>query len=203
MLKTEYPLKTEVRPSQREMKKLLYLQNIRSLGANFDELYIERENLKIKPRFLIVTKAWLREFSNLNIFCQDGWKSIETCNQKSQRGGGVAVFSTEQYYFTIIKKTSHQNLQIINVKTNVPKWKKLLITAIYKAPKINASQFVDILMNHLFEIGEESKTSHIVCGDFNIDIAGESDRKQNLIQNLNALGFELANNPEDFARLSQ
>ena len=47
---------------------------------------------------------------------------------------------------------------------------KLLITAKYKAPKMNASQFVDILMNHLFEIGEKSKTSHVVCGDFNTDI---------------------------------
>ena len=58
-------------------------------------------------------------------------------------------------------------------------------------------------MNHLFEIGEESNTNHIVCGDFNIDIAGESDRKQNLIQNLHAIGFELANNPKDFKRVSQ
>ena len=57
----------------------------------------------------------------------------------------------------------------------------------------------DILMNHLFEIGEQSKTNHIVRGDFNIDIAVESDRKLNRIQNLHALGFELAN----FTRLSQ
>ena len=80
---------------------------------------------------------------------------------------------------------------------------KILITVIYKAPKMNALEFVDTLMNPLFEIGEESKTKHIVCGDFNIDIAGESDRKQNLIRNLHALGFELANNPKDFTRVSQ
>ena len=185
------------------MEKLLYLQNIRSLGANFDELNIELENLNIKPQFLIVTETWLREYSNLNIFCQDRWKSIETCNQKSERGGGVAVLSTEQNYITTIKKTSHQNLQILTVKANIPKWKKILITVIYKAPKMNAFEFVDTLMNHLFEIQEESNTKHIVCGDFNIDIAGESDRKQNLLQNLQALGFELANNPKDFTRVSQ
>ena len=38
-------------------------------------------------------------------------------------------------------------------------------------------------MKHLIEIGEESNTDHIVCGDFNLDIAGGSDRKQNLSQN--------------------
>ena len=58
-------------------------------------------------------------------------------------------------------------------------------------------------MNHLFEIREESNTKHILCDDFNIDIAGESHRKQNLIQNLHALRFQLANNPKDFKRVSQ
>ena len=80
---------------------------------------------------------------------------------------------------------------------------KKLITVIYKAPKMNAFEFVDRLMNYLFEIREESNTKLIVCGDFNIDIAGESDRKKNFIQNLHALGFELANSPKDFTRVSQ
>ena len=68
---------------------------------------------------------------------------------------------------------------------------------------MNAFEFVDILMNHLIEIGEESKTNDIVCGDFNLEVQDESDRKQNLMQNLNALGHELANNPNDFTRVSQ
>ena len=68
---------------------------------------------------------------------------------------------------------------------------------------MNAFEFVDTLRNHLFEIREESNTKRIVCGDFNIDIVDESNRKQNLIQNLHALGFELANNPKDFTRVSQ
>ena len=42
---------------------------------------------------------------------------------------------------------------------------------------MNAFEFVDILANPLFEIGEQSKTNHTVCGDFNIDIAGEPDEK--------------------------
>ena len=81
--------------------------------------------------------------------------------------------------------------------------KKVLITVIYKAPKMNAFEFVDTLMNYLFEIREKSNPKHFVCGDFNVDIAGVSDRKLNLIQNLHALGFELADNPKDFTRVSQ
>ena len=68
---------------------------------------------------------------------------------------------------------------------------------------MNAFEFVDTFMNHLIEIREESSTKHIVWGDFIIDIAGESDRKLNFIQNLHALGFEHANNPKDFTRVSQ
>ena len=98
------------------MEKLLYLQNIRSLRANFDELNIELEILNIKPQFLIVTETWLREYSNPKIFCQDRWKSIESCNWKSDRVGGVAGLSTEQNYISTIKKTSHQKLQILTVK---------------------------------------------------------------------------------------
>ena len=35
--------------------------------------------------------------------------------------------------------------------------KKLLITVIYKAPKMNAFEFFDTLKNHLFEIGEKKQ----------------------------------------------
>ena len=52
------------------MEKLLYSQNIRSLGATFDELNVELEVLNIKSLFLIVIKTWLREYQTLNIFCQ-------------------------------------------------------------------------------------------------------------------------------------
>ena len=68
---------------------------------------------------------------------------------------------------------------------------------------MNAFEFSDTLKNHLFEIGEKSNTNHIVCGDFNIGIAVKSDRKQNLTLILLALGFELANNPNEFTRKSQ
>ena len=65
---------------------------------------------------------------------------------------------------------------------------------------MNHFEFVDIVMNQLFKIGEEIKTNQIDCGDFNTAIMGESDQKQNLIQSLHALVFELANNPKDFLR---
>ena len=113
--------------------------------------------------------------------------SIQTSTSSAKTGGsllkhelenqkGAAVWkSLVRNYFTAIKKTCDQNIQILTVKTNVPKWKKNLITVIYKAPKMNAFEFVGTLMNHLFEIREESNTKHIVCGVFNIDIADESD----------------------------
>ena len=91
-----------VRSNKREKENLLYLQNIRSLGANFGELNVELDFSKIKPRFLIVTEKWLHEYSILNIFRQSRWKSIETCNRNAQRDGGVAVLSTEQNYITTI-----------------------------------------------------------------------------------------------------
>ena len=67
-----YLLKTAVRSNQREIEKLLYLQNIRSLGANFDELNIEFKNLNIKPQFLIEQKHGCVSF-------QTSTSSAKTC----------------------------------------------------------------------------------------------------------------------------
>ena len=78
------------------MEELLNLQNNRSLGTIFDEVNAELEILIIKPRFLIAKETWLREYSDLNIFIQGRWKSIDTY--------GVAVLCTEQHYVTLIKK---------------------------------------------------------------------------------------------------
>ena len=108
---------------------MLYLQSIRSLGAKFDELNVEHEILNIKPRFLFVTETWLRKYSKLNIFCQDKWKSIEKRNGKAESGGGVAALNAQQSRFSTNK--TNQKLQILTVKTNVPKWKKLDYTLIY------------------------------------------------------------------------
>ena len=85
------------------MEKMLYLQSIRSLGANFDELNVEQEILNIQPRFLIVTETWLLKYSKLNIFCQDKWKSVEKRNQKAESGGGVAALSAQQNCFSTKK----------------------------------------------------------------------------------------------------
>ena len=53
----------------------------------------------------------------------------------NQRGRGDAVFSTEQNCITIIKTTSHEKLQVLTVKTNVPKLKKHLIAVILRHQK--------------------------------------------------------------------
>ena len=64
------------------MEKLLYLQNLLSLAATFDEPNVELEILNNRPRFLILTETWLRECSNFNITWQDRWKSIEKFHRK-------------------------------------------------------------------------------------------------------------------------
>ena len=42
---------------------LLFLQNIRSLDANYDELMVTFEANQIMPRLLALTETWLKDYS--------------------------------------------------------------------------------------------------------------------------------------------
>ena len=67
---------------------------------------------------------------------------------------------------------------------------------------MNAFKFDGIILNHLFDIGGQSKNNHIVYDNFNTGISFESDEKQDSLQNLQASGFDLANKPNDNTRVS-
>ena len=60
---------------------LLFLQNIRSLGANYDEFIATFEANQIMPPLLALTETWLKDYSNNQLFCNESLQNIVTCNR--------------------------------------------------------------------------------------------------------------------------
>ena len=87
-----------------------FLQNIRSLGANFDEFISYLQSTDTNCNLIAFTETWLREFSNLQIFTQSPYKTILSEHKKSGRGGGVALLAKDKNCLSRVlsesKKTS-------------------------------------------------------------------------------------------------
>ena len=62
---------------------LLFLQNIKSLGANYDELIATFQANQIMPPLLALTETWLKDYSNNHnqLFCNESLQKIVTCNR--------------------------------------------------------------------------------------------------------------------------
>ena len=75
---------------------MLFPRNIRSVGANYDELDVLLQQQNFKPIFVFLTGTWLKDISNLNIFRQNDFKHIARNNKTKDRGGGVAILSWEE-----------------------------------------------------------------------------------------------------------
>ena len=102
------------------MKSLLMLQNIRSLGANYDEIMINVKNTSSKVPFIALMETWLKPISNLSTICQDEYIYILTCSRQRGKGGGIAIMCREETTMQTFKETNIPELQILTVITTFP-----------------------------------------------------------------------------------
>ena len=114
------------------MENFLFLQNIRSLGANFDEFI----------SYLQSTETWLREFPNLQIFTQSPYKRILSGHKKSGRGGGVALLAKDKSCLSRVLSKSTKNFQILTTNYRTHKV-ETYITIVYKSPSFKSKEFIE------------------------------------------------------------
>ena len=112
------------------MKNLLMLQNIRSLGANYNELMINLKNTSSEVLFIALTETWLKPISNLSTICQDEYRNILTCSRQRGKGGCIAIMCREKTTIQTFKDTNIPELQIITVITSFS-GQNMLITVVY------------------------------------------------------------------------
>ena len=98
---------------------MLFPRNIRSLGANYDELDVLLQQQNLKPIFVVLTGTWLTDIANLNIFRQNDFKHIATNNKTKERGGGVAFLSWEEKVLKILKRTASKKSKFLRSPQSV------------------------------------------------------------------------------------
>ena len=76
----------------------------------------------------------------------------------------------------------------------------MLITVVFKAPKMRDLNFHDELMTHLKEIGNHSNANHVFSGDFNQGFNKKSAITTDLIEVLSNLGLNLILTPNQITR---
>ena len=89
----------------------LYLQNIRSLRKNIDEL---QTLLKLMTSR---TKTWLLDNHTNHLFNTDGCNEQLTCNVHQKRGG-VPIISKKKVVTGLHKKTQINNIQVSTAKVS-------------------------------------------------------------------------------------
>ena len=74
------------------MERSIYLQNIRSLGQNYDQLEVYHNQLPDEPLALVLTETRCSDETNLEGYRLPNLSTLVTCNRDKTGGGGGRDF---------------------------------------------------------------------------------------------------------------
>ena len=168
---------------------LLFLQNIGSLGANYDELLSTFEANQIIPPLVALTKTWLKDYSNNQLFCNKNLQNIVTCN-RPKKGRRVALLASKEYQLTKIKTSASNDIQVLTANC-LSKNQCFVVTIVYKAPQTDILIFQNFLFGTFFCHGTK-RQSHFMWGHFprNIDFS-KNDKTENFLREIGSLNLYL------------
>ena len=163
--------------------------NVRSLLCNLDQLDEIIHSLDSLPSFIAITETWLRSDPSSNISL-DGYKFMHT--PTTFRAGGVALYYKEffdtdimlSYYFDF---PECEQLWV-RVKNILSSDQTIVIGVLYRHPKSNSIDFLEMLSSTLSIIARSSMKC-IILGDLNIDLLSTSKFSLSYINNLKSYGF--------------
>ena len=144
---------------------LLFLQNIRSLGSNYDELIATFETNQIMPPLLALTETWLKDYSNNQLLCNKNLQNIVTCNRLKKRAGGEDLLASKEDQLTTIKTSASNDIQVLTANC-ASKNQCFVVSIVYKASQMDILTFQNFLLEHFLAIWP--KNNHILCEDLNI-----------------------------------
>ena len=82
---------------------LLFLQNIRLLGLNYNDLLATFEANQIMPLLVALTETWLKDYSNNQLFCNKNLQLLLCATDQKQGDGGVALLASKEYQLSTIR----------------------------------------------------------------------------------------------------
>lgn len=142
--------------------------NIRSIGKNFDELYILIESLNtVSLDIIVLTETW--ENYNIDNFILNGYKNYYSTKYLNQNDGVVIFVKND---ISVLCMNAIDNLEVctlrmVLLKSNI----KFGLTAVYRLHENNVNNFNANLQNYLKLCSEPNE---IFLGDINIDLLDKS-----------------------------
>jgi hypothetical protein len=166
----------------------IFHMNIRSYSKNVDALLILLESLQVEFDLIVLTEAWLDEGKPL--LSLNSYQILFT-DRYLNRNDGVIVYY-KSYLCAIAKQVILGEATALQINFDFD-GKDYCITAIYRSPSTNCQHFLSDLKFHISEIRTHS---HMLIGDINIDLLGNTDEGDECLNILYTFGLvECINKP--------
>ena len=150
--------------------------NCRSLKANAKNINSYIDSLNYRFDVIALTETWLNKDDNVNDFNIEGY-DIAFTNRKNKRGGGVMLFVSKLFDFTLVNAMSvciDDLVETVTVELDIKDGKNVLISCMYRSPGGNVDNFNTFLSNFIGHIGNKN---FIMCGDYNINLLNNVTHK--------------------------
>ena len=165
--------------------------NIRSLFNKMDQLSIFLNEFNTSFPVIGLTETWLDEVSSSLISLPN--YNFVYANRQNKIGGGVGLFISSAFNFTIRKDLCpiNQNFDWLAVEVFSKTSPNLIIFVVYRPPNTDPSIFTNCLTISLNHISLKNKLIYIM-GDFNINILNNDTNNisanfSNLMSSLNLI----------------
>lgn len=154
--------------ANKEEKTTATYYNIQGITSNIEQLrIITQEN---KPKLIFLSETHLTKnilnrevgIANYNLLRSDS---------NSRHTGGVAIYIKKSLNYKVISnKQINNNMWILSIEINENKTLNGQYTVLYHSPSSSDADFIKFFSEWIEKNHNEEK-KHIICGDFNIDMA--------------------------------
>lgn len=164
--------------------KILNL-NIRSISKNFDEFCIFTSQFSADFDIILLTETFF--VHDLSLYKLDGYDILYNEGKLNKNDGVIAFIKKNiEYTFKIVNIGDIKALEV-DMLYGQNNNKNAKITGIYRSPSSCPNDFNLHLLNYLDIIPETS--IHIITGDINIDILGDSPTVDEYKNIMNSYGY--------------
>lgn len=158
--------------NKHEYFKVLH-QNIRSVRKNFDELCVFLSCHNTQFNIIILTEAWVTEADNYQVELP-GYDTFYSY-AKFNKCDGIVVLCKTDLKASVSSTDSLDGANAMLISYNSMDNLNHTITAVYRPPSCNVENFVSSLNEYLETMDKPEIESHVMIGDFNIDICSSFD----------------------------
>lgn len=159
----------------------LNINRLRNKIHNLEAL-LEAE-LHIRPCFVCITETWFKLGEETSTYLP-GYRIIANCSRSNSRGGGCVIFArndiSDSCLVCNVKSYYRERVfEVCCLSIKLSSTHKVFVSTVYRSPGSEIKGFLTQL--ELF-LSSNKNHSSIMCGDFNIDLKGETAVAKDFLQ---------------------